>query len=69
MCLQALVKFCNIVLRREEKTETVDQTPAKDNEEEEQKKTDCEKETGEMIGKNIITCLVWLINELVISFP
>ncbi|KAI7811198.1 general transcription factor 3C polypeptide 3 [Triplophysa rosa] len=37
--LEALVKFCNIVLRREEKTVTVDQTPAKDNEEE-QKKTD-----------------------------
>ncbi|XP_056596029.1 general transcription factor 3C polypeptide 3 [Triplophysa dalaica] len=47
--LEALVKFCNIVLRREEKTETVDQTPAKDNEEEEQKKTDCEKETGKIV--------------------
>ncbi|KAA0722615.1 General transcription factor 3C polypeptide 3 [Triplophysa tibetana] len=47
--LEALVKFCNIVLRREEKTETVDRTPAKDNEEEEQKKTDCEKESGKIV--------------------
>lgn len=48
--LEALVKFCNVVLRREEKAETqsVDQTPAKDNEEE-QKKTDAGKETGKIV--------------------
>lgn len=55
MCLQALVKFCGIVLKRQEmeetETETGDQTPAQDTEGEEKKETSEEEkgETKEMI--------------------
>lgn len=49
ICLQALVKFCGIILKRQEKdeTESADQKPAQDTEGEE-KKEDSEEEKGEM---------------------
>ncbi|KAK9980526.1 hypothetical protein ABG768_000127 [Culter alburnus] len=48
--LEALVKFCGIVLKRQEKeeTETADQTPAQDKEGEE-KKEDSEEEKGKIL--------------------
>lgn len=49
ICLQALVKFCGIILKRQEKdeTESADQKPAQDTEGED-KKEDSEEEKGEM---------------------
>ncbi|XP_055062106.2 general transcription factor 3C polypeptide 3 [Misgurnus anguillicaudatus] len=49
--LEALVKFCGIVLNREEKgeAESGDHAPPKVEDEEEPKKTECEKETGKIL--------------------